>query len=268
MQLIDIGGSGVKSIQLPLCGNPNLSNTTNLIHHKAPDWGNFVPWLAQNGLLEHQHIGISCAGFISENGLIKLCRIAGWENVNLVNDIKAYAPNAHIYLLNDAEAHLMAHHDLFVNPMITLSLGTSVGFALNDHHKKIVRAVDGFNFDIGEISIPTKASCNRVWWALGSHGLTELITNMGEQEGIRQYGYRLGAYLVSLCSIFRPKSLILSGGIIKNCGHLLYQPLCDEFSANRPDWLEHINIELSPYGAEAALIGMAKYIQYQLCIKK
>ena len=60
MQLIDIGGSGVKSIQLPLCGNPNLSNTTNLIHHKAPDWGNFVPWLAQNGLLEHQHIGISC----------------------------------------------------------------------------------------------------------------------------------------------------------------------------------------------------------------
>ena len=96
MQLIDIGGSGVKSIQLPLCGNPNLSNTTNLIHHKAPDWGNFVPWLAQNGLLEHQHIGISCAGFISENGLIKLCRIAGWENVNLVNDIKAYALKVHI----------------------------------------------------------------------------------------------------------------------------------------------------------------------------
>ncbi len=265
MQLIDIGGSGIKSVQLPLYGDPNISDMTKLIHHQSPDWDNFVPWLAENGLLDREHIGISCAGFINSNGLIKLCRIAGWKNVNLINDIKAYAPNAHVYLLNDAEAHLMAHHDLFAKPMITLSLGTSVGFAINNHHNQIIRPADGFNFDIGAISIPTKASCNRVWWALGSQGLTELITNMGEKEGIRQYGYRLGAYLVSLCSIFRPKSLVLSGGIIKNCGHLLYQPLCDEFAANKPDWLEAVSIQLSPFGAEAGLIGMAKYIQCQNC---
>ncbi len=260
MQLIDIGGSGIKSVQLPLYGDPNLSEST-MTHYETPNWGNFVPWLAENGLLDCEHIGISCAGFINSNGLIKLCRIAGWENVNLVNDIKAYAPDAHVYLLNDAEAHLMAHHDLVANPMITLSLGTSVGFAINDHHNRIIRPADGFNFDIGAISIPTKASCKQLWWALGSGGLSELTKNMGEREGIRQYGYRLGAYLVSLCSIFRPKSIVLSGGIIKNCGHLLYHPVCDEFAANKPDWLEPVSIQLSPYRAEAALMGMAKYIQ-------
>ena len=89
MQLIDIGGSGIKSVQLPLYGDPNLSESA-MTHYETPNWGNFVPWLAENGLLDCEHIGISCAGFINSNGLIKLCRIAGWENVNLVNDIKAY----------------------------------------------------------------------------------------------------------------------------------------------------------------------------------
>jgi len=43
-------------------------------------------------------------------------RVGGWRNKNLVDEIKQVLPNAKVYLLNDAESHLMAHMGLYEYP--------------------------------------------------------------------------------------------------------------------------------------------------------
>ena len=77
----------------------------------------------------------------------------------------------------------------------------------------IVRTLADINFDIGELSLSSKASNSHVWWALGSNGLGELQTNLGLSDGVKHYGYRLGSFLLNICIIFRPKSVVISGGI-------------------------------------------------------
>lgn len=259
-RLFDIGGSGVKTVRLNNLQQTVSEDTFEVTHYNKPDWADFTNWLKNMGLLDSDIIGISCAGFVEADKQIKMFRVGGWRDKNLVDEIKQILPNAKVFLLNDAEAHLMAHQGLSEYPQMSISLGTSLGFALADKNGNIVRTLADINFDIGAMTIPTNASSNQVWWALGSNGLGELQNNLGELEGIKHFGYRLGAFLITICSIFRPKSVLISGGIAEKCWNDFQAPMFSEFKHSKPDWLESPNIYKSPFGVNAALVGIGKYI--------
>jgi hypothetical protein len=288
IRIFDIGGSGVKTAKINLNSYAKYILDNEITHYPNPDWNDFVPWLNNNKLLDCNVIGISSAGFIENNRNIKLCSIANWTNKQIVNEIKAYNPSIKVFLLNDAEAHLMAHEQIFpgsfslveepINeswgifpfpaPYMSLSLGTSVGFAMSNKNGMIFRPPDNMNFDIGALKIPTRAKNNEVWWALGSHGLQELENNLGKEQGVIQYGYRLGAFLLNICGIFRPKTVILSGGIIENNWDKFRFPIHNEFEHGKPDWLEFPEIVQSPFGKNAGLIGITNYVIKNLNSKK
>ena len=221
-----------------------------------------------------------------KNDIITLFRVGNWHDKNLFHELELYTKELKIfeekydnrilqqsgesyfvkpnlYLLNDAESHLLAHTDLYKNPIMSVCLGSSLGFAISDRQGKIVKTLNGYNFDIGEMSLPTRASNKAVWWALGKHGLSELQSNMGFENGTKHYGYRLGALLVSLCSIFRPKTIVLSGGITEKNWFLFKDNMLSEFNKTKPDWLDETQIKKSPFCDKAALIGMVKFIKNQ-----
>lgn len=260
LRALDIGGSGVKTALLTLSGSQIDIEIGSMNHFGNPDWENFPDWLRDNGLLDRNIIGFSCAGFIELTGTVKIFRVGNWKNKLLKKEINTYSPDSRIYILNDGEAHLMAHHDLYQNPQMCISLGTSLGFALADKNGSIIRPADNINFDIGEVMIPTRASNNRVWWALGSHGLEELQINLGKSEGVKHFGYRLGSFLASLSSVFRPKTIVLSGGITESWWDAFSQAMQIEFLRAKPDWLEQPEIIKSPFCRDGALLGIAKYI--------
>lgn len=258
LRILDIGGSGVKAAL--------LTNITDKIenfqikYYRNPSWENFTDWLNQNGLIDSALIGISCAGFIESTGIIKMFRVGKWTNKNLPSEINKYKRDAKVYILNDAESHLMAHYDLYKQPQMSISIGTSVGFAISDENGKIIRPSDKINFDIGGLKIPANASNNYVWWALGSNGLEELQKKLGERKGAKHFGYRLGAFLVGVCSVFRPRTVVLSGGITEKWWSEFKETMQNEFIQSKPDWLRQPDIIKSPFASKAALVGISKYV--------
>lgn len=257
----DIGGSGVKTALWEGTSGSDIRLISEPRLFSNPDWTRLGQYLAERIPEGGETIGISCAGFIDcSAGIVKLCRVAGWKNRPLANEFRDAFSVRDVVLLNDAEAHLAAHLDMAKHPLISLSLGTSVGFAISTERGLISRPRSDVNFDIGAMTLPTRASDNHVWWALGSPGLEELQKNIGQGEGVAHYGYRLGAFLVSLGSIFRPRIVVLSGGIVERHWKTMLPAVLSEMSTCKPDWLEDIEILRSSREKNAALWGMAKYI--------
>ncbi len=263
-RLIDIGGSGVKTARLPLseCLKPLPEMQSQ--HFEHPKWNDFAVWMAQQGLLDSDVLGISCAGFVTLAGHVNLCRVAGWSDKPLAREIQKHAPGTRVFLLNDAEAHLMAHVEEERCPMLNLALGTSLGFAMADQTGHIVRALDGLNFDLGGMPLPTSAAEKEVWWALGSSGLKELQEHRGDEAGAARFGYRLGAFMGTLCGLFRPKTMVLSGGITSRWWDNFHPTMEKEFHESKPDWCSTPTLLRSPFGRDAALVGIARYSVRQL----
>jgi predicted NBD/HSP70 family sugar kinase len=216
------------------------------------------------GLLDAKVIGISCAGFVEADRKVRLFRVGGWNDRDIVGELSEQSPSSRIFLLNDAESHLMAHYGTYKAPLMSISLGTSLGFAISDKAGAITRPADGVNYDLGHLTLPTRAGNNRVWWALGSQGLRELQNSLGNDGGVKHFGHRLGAFLANLCSVFRPRTVIVSGGIAEKWWHVFRSTMEKEFNHQKPDWLGPIDIVKSPYGGNAALIGIATYIKHAI----
>lgn len=58
---------------------------------------------------------------------------------------------------------------------------------------------------------------------------------------------------------------MLSGGIAERWWDTFEPTLRSEFRKQRPDWLGQTDIVRSPYGAAAALIGVARYARLREC---
>ncbi len=283
LQLLDIGGSGVKAVKiLDVCdinhhlhvtllerGIKNLKyldvsdalNHYKISHYSNVDWNNFAQWASRKGLLDADLIGISCAGFILPDKKVELFSTGGWHNKEIVKEIHEYKPHSKVFLINDAEAHLMAHDGLNQNPTMSISLGTSLGFAISNNNGEIMRSLNGINYDLGEMILPTRAENNKVWWALGSSGLQSLQKTYGNIEGTKHFGSRLGSFLITLCSIFRPTSIVFSGGITASCWEAFKVPMETEFNTQKPSWLNSVTFSKSPYSDNAALIGIGNYVK-------
>lgn len=263
---LDIGGSGVKcaAFQSPdgSIARLGLVDTPRLLG--APDWPVFEDWLAERIDKAINRIGVSCAGFVDyQTGVVRLSRIAGWHDYPLAGRLTSRLPGHLVVVLNDVEAHLCAHADQYPHPMLCIAIGTSMGLAITDESGGIIRPRRGWNMEFGGMQIPTSASQKEAWFALGSNGLQELEARLGSAEGVRRFGYRIGAYLAQQCGVFLPRTLVLSGGVVAKRWEEIREAFAGEFRHGLADWVEPPIVVPSPYGRDAALWGIAKHVIVQ-----
>ena len=259
---MDIGGSGVKTdlFEVASDGQIQMSGTVERLG-RPPDWNTFERWFASRISVGDEVIGIACPGIIlPDAGVVQLCKVAVWRDRPLVQNMQDALPAAsRVVLINDAEAHLVAHRHLGPHPQVGLALGTSPGFALTDMNGLIARTGTGATFDIGALTIHTSASDKHIAFALGSGGLAELEEQLGTPRGLVQYGHRLGAFAGSLCSVFQPRTVVLSGGIIAHHWPVIEVPFHQDLKSAWPAWLKAANIVCAPHAGDAAMWGVARY---------
>jgi len=258
----DLGGSGAKEAvfeadlrtrQLRIIGAPR----------RADDgfaWQDFETWAARRVSPEVDIVAVSCAGIVNAPaGVVRLSRVANWRNRPIVANLRKVTGGKPSVVVNDAEAHLIACMlPSFRHPIIALSVGTSLGFAVSTDGGTIYRPRTDTSLDLGSIRIPTSATSKEVWWAVGSHGLQELQRLRGPVEGAKQFGYRLGAFLRDMTIAFQPRSVVLSGGIVARHWQTLEGPIRRECESALPDFVEPPQLACADDPANAALWGAAR----------
>ncbi len=262
IRVIDIGGSGIKTMHF-LIKDGSIYEVEECQYLKNPDFINFSDWLLQNLPNDFDVLGISCPGIIDKDNIIHYCAIAQWKNFDIINYTKQIYPNAHIFLMNDANAHLMANASLFKHPIMQISLGTSIGFALTDNEGNIYYSNYGTNIEVGGVILKTNAKLPSAWWALGSHGLQDLQKELGEDAGSYKFGLRLGGFLANMCHIYNPNTIVLSGGILaQNFSKNLLAGVKDEMNAEVYKLPKQPFIEISRFERETALWGLVHFYLY------
>ncbi len=258
VRVIDIGHSGLKTYAC--IWNQFKKKPIKLTPESMakPDYNNFLHWLGKEGLFDSDYYGVSVPGIVNSIGEVKFSHVTGWQNRKLQKELHDYL-HKEVVVLNDAEAHLLAHFDFNRHPQMCIALGTSLGFATTDKMGRLFRAGDCANFEVGQIPLVTRAKNKQVWWALGSEGLKELQQDQGEVDGAKQFGYRLGNFLATLVALYRPSTVYLSGGLADKWGQLFLPMVKNELEKNLPDWLIHPKLSLSPYGRQAGLVGLLKH---------
>ena len=257
---IDVGGSGAKLQRY----DSRLGTRGEMVRYDQPDWERFDSWLASKLDFAPSLIGVSSAGFVDrEEGVVRLARVAGWVDRPLVRQLEARFPGSRVAVVNDAEAHLLAHLDQYPAPMLCLALGTSPALAVSLPEVPVLRPRSGLNFDIGSMRLETRATNKEAWWALGTKGLRELQAKMGELPGTLHFGHRLGSLLANLAILFFPERIVVSGGIVERWWREMEVGVLEELTQRFPSFGASKELPqcpkliASPHGASAALRGAA-----------
>lgn len=258
---LDVGGSGVKHAHLEVSrSSARLLEPVRII--EEPRWDAFEQWAADSLPTSADIVAVSCAGFVDAiTGVNHLCSIAGWRERPLRANLRGTFPGKRVVVLNDVEAHLLAHTHECQHPLMLMAVGTSVGLALTDDTGRVVRTRAGWPLEFGAVVVKTSASCPDLWSALGTPGLAELQERHGTKLGAERFGYRIGATLAQYAGVFCPRTVVLSGGAVYHNWDAMADAVRNEFLADLPRWLrdDPPTLMCSPYGREAALVGVARY---------
>lgn len=253
--VVDIGGSGVR---LAVLEYGNLSTPTRQSVKSIDDLVHAIRDCTQSP----SAVAISLAGFVdSKSGYVRLSRSAPWSEGKFKSRLSEIL-GCPVAVMNDGEAHAQAINQMSGVELgaVSLSLGTSVGMGLLDPDGRVIRPCSGENWDIGDVQLKnTSAADPSVWWALGSQGLADLEKKYGTSAGRQRFGFRLGSYIVQLCSTFQPKTVVLSGGIAVSAWEEMKGPIRSELE-RVPAHFVTPRVQLSPF-AEAALVGAAYVIK-------
>ena len=255
---VDIGGSGCRAAWVDLRADGR--HVVGAVHRLESVGSRAELSQAVTRSLGHvERLGISTAGFVdSQAGVVTLCRVQPWLTGEVRARMEQCLTGARVAVVNDGEAHLLAHlGESLLHPAICLSLGTSVGFGMTNDAGHVSRPRADLNWDIGAMRVRTRASSGDLWWALGSHGLAELQRDMGDAPGTHHYGIRLGGLIRDLSILFRPRTVILAGGIAARRADTLVAACESELRESRPDYMELPALVLSPFGETSGLVGAA-----------
>ncbi|MFT4189838.1 MAG: ROK family protein [Aeromicrobium sp.] len=248
--VFDVGGSSarmavVRGGVVGASRRVEVTDASSLVRHASA---------ATRGL---RGVAVSTAGFVdSERGRVRLSRaVPGLEGDlarRLTSDL-----GCPTVVVNDGEAHAYAAGRIpdVDHGLVAISLGTSVGLGVLDAGGRPLRPCSGENWDVGDWRLDTRASEREVWWALGSQGLAEVERSMGEDAGRAQYGYRLGGWIATLGVVFRPRTVVLSGGIARAHWNRFAPALHEELAAQTPE-AARPQVVASPF-EEAGLVGAA-----------
>jgi predicted NBD/HSP70 family sugar kinase len=254
---VDIGGSGCRAARVRLRpdGNHEVGRVEALGPvHSRRELANAV----RGALGPIDRLGISTAGYVdTRNGVVRLCRVQPWAE-GCLRDRVEHELDCRAAVVNDGEAHVLAHASLGRHPMLCFSFGTSVGFGCTGDDGEVLRPRADSNWDIGAVRLATRASKREVWWALGSHGLEELQQSMGGREGATHFGWRVGSLVRDFAVIFQPRTVALCGGIIDVHGSAILDSVRREVQAHWSRDLPAPPLFLtSPFGPHSGLVGAA-----------
>lgn len=177
-------------------------------------------------------IAVSMAGYVdSDSGYVHLSRAAPWAEGDFAGKLRDAFGVGEVRVMNDGEAHALA---TLVTPgvsfgCVAVALGSSLGFGVISAERKVIRPCSGLNWDLGDVSLETRASRTEAWWALGSSGLAELQESKGDRSGATHFGYRLGAFLAQVATVFQPTCIVMSGGIVVRYWDLMKDSAESEF---------------------------------------
>lgn len=261
---VDIGGSSVK-IGI-FCPSPHF-HSQKIMEIPHPDsWSEFPEYLLSSIYpMEIEQIAVSCAGDIdSVSGVVRRSTVTRWHNYSLGLELDLLIkPSRKTVVINDADAHLMGNRN-GPGPLICIALGTSLGFSVANQNGDLARSAEGFNLDVGDLKLNTKATVKEAWWALGLPGLQELISLKGVTRGPIHFGHRLGSLILRLQADTKYKGIpvVLSGGVITAYpSHILYGCLREIDDA---ELMDNIKVTLSPYPKAAALVGAMRAAGYEM----
>ncbi|HET8929896.1 MAG TPA: ROK family protein [Acidimicrobiales bacterium] len=172
-----------------------------------------------------------------------------------------------VTVVNDAEAHLSAHIVGHAHPLICLTLGTALGFAMTDAAGAVRRPRPDADWEFGHVFLTppapgddeTDAARAKIFWALGSRGLGEAQDRHGDSAGAQQFAADLATFVYNLSMTFQPRTIVLAGGIAASIGDVL-APASTALLERR--WPPAVRwkpptVLVSPHGGTSGLLGAA-----------
>lgn len=82
-------------------------------------------------------------------------------------------------------------------------------------------ALSGINWEIGDLKQQTQASHPWAWWVPRENGVEERVRDLGKEEGLRHFGYRLGTLARRLAIVLQPRANWGFGGYVARYWPLL-----------------------------------------------
>ena len=253
--VIDIGGSGAK---LGIVKNGKVST---IIRENLGSLGELSAAIMRlTGGDAVDGIGLSVPGTVRNNKLIRSWK-SEWLEGETDTLIRRLTRNGSgkVFVLNDGEAHALAlrNYREVEYGAFNLAIGSGVAFGVLDDNNNLLRSLSGDNWEIGDYKLNTRDEHKEVWYALGKDGF-ENLRNNPDFDGRKHFGHRLGSFVGQIALLFRPKTVGLSGGIIRHNWHYMEEGFLQEF--NQLDKSAHIYTRpklVIMHDEEAALSGLA-----------
>lgn len=247
--VVDVGGTGTRfaAVEKELVG-PIRRSKFSSVHELVLGLRDLC--------VDPADIAISVPGFVDNSrGVVRMSRLAPWLQGDLSAQLRHHFPSAKVSVFNDGDAHALAMHRLQNLQLgaVAIAIGTSLAIGVLDRRGALLHPASGENWDLGDLRLRTSATNDAAWWALGSAGLAELRAR--HEDIPARFGYRLGGFIVQLCTIFQPSTIGLSGGHISALWPHLQDSMLEEMQRipahlPRPE-VRRVRTE------EAALEGLA-----------
>ena len=201
-------------------------------------------------------VGVSLNGRVdADRGEVAASRAAAWAEGELRTELVSLL-DVSVSVIGDGDAHALALTRL---PQVeygglAISLGASLAFGALNRHGALINPCGRTGWDLGHWRIVGDGSNTEAWCALGGHGLYDLEREHGDGAA-EIYAYRLGSFLVDTVQLFRPRTVLLTGGIVVGLGEALHGPVAEQLES-LPHTLYAPRVVYSP-SRDTALFGAA-----------
>lgn len=177
-------------------------------------------------------VGISLNGHVdADRGQVVASRAAAWAEGELRTELVRLLDTP-VSVIGDGDAHALALTRLpdVEYGGVAISLGASLSFGALNHHGALIHPCGRTGWDLGHWRVVADGANTEAWWGLGGHGLYDLEREHGD-EAPEIYAYRLGSFLVDAVQLFRPRTVLLTGGIVVGLGAALHRPVAEQLES-------------------------------------
>ena len=201
-------------------------------------------------------VGVSISGSVdADRGRVLASRAAAWAEGDLRTELVSRI-DAPVSVIGDGDAHALAITRLpdIRYGGIAISLGQSLSFGALKSHGALIHPCGVTGWDLGHWRVVGDGANTEAWWALGGHGLYDLEREHGDGAA-EIYAYRLASFLVDAVQLFRPRTVLLTGGIVVGLGDAFHQPVAEQMNT-LPISVPTPRVVFSP-SRDTALFGAA-----------
>jgi glucokinase len=210
--IVDVGGTGTR---LALSTSKGIQSMRHRNPDSLPSLINEIRELTNNIRPDALAMAVPC--WVRNKQVVR-CHTARWlegDPAEIIGRELALRDDR-IHLIHDGEAHALAlaKHPNVRFGAIHFAVGTGTGLGVIGHDGNILRSLSGDSWEISDVRLITSAPEKEMWRFLSAPGFKEQQERT-DTDGYREYGLLLGGLACQLSLILRPKTIGLSGGVIK-----------------------------------------------------